>query len=208
MDKPIINIVTKSPGRKEVFERLGIKVNFSSVEIAESKFKDPVETVLINSILKCKEASKKLDGVVVTFDTVVYIDGIIMGKPKSREEAIEMLKRLSGRQHCVYTGIAIYIDDEIETDYGETKVWFKELSMDEIEWHVDNEEYWRYAGGYRIQGLASVFVEKVEGDFYTVIGVPLNKMYMILRRHGINLLEYIQPNHVENISENLDDKIH
>ncbi len=191
MKKPIY-VVTKSIGRKWIFQSLGIKVNFYSIDVPESKFEDPVETVLMNSILKCREARRHLDGVIITFDTVVAVDNEILGKPKDMEEAISMLKLLSGKSHNVFTGMAIYIDGEIKTDYGEARVWFKELSEEEIRWHVENEEYWKFAGGYRIQGLASLFIEKIEGDFYSVVGVPLNKLYRILMKHGINLIEYME----------------
>ncbi len=192
MGRPTIYVVTKSPGRREALERLGFRFEYLGIDTPETVLKDPIETVLMNSILKSKEAAKIVDGYILTFDTVVYIDGEILGKPKSRDEAISMLEKLSGRGHCVYTGIALHTGEEIETDYGEARVWFRELEKREIEWHVEREEYWRYAGGYRIQGLASLFVERIEGDYYTVVGIPLAKMITMLRKAGVEPLEYIE----------------
>lgn len=130
-----------------------------------------------------------MDAVVIGCDTAVFIDGKILGKPKDRDDAFKMLKHLSGRTHQVYSGIALYNTQSKKKlkDYVKTEVTFSRLSDDEILKYINTGEPMDKAGAYGIQGLGGVFVEKIDGCYYNVVGLPLNKLNCMLGRMGVNL---------------------
>lgn len=113
---------------------------------------------------------------VVGADTVVVIDGKVLGKPKDKEDAKKMLKSLSGRSHEVITAYTlINLEKNIEiTESVKSVVYFKEISDKEIEWYIKSEEAMDKAGAYGIQGLGSIFVDKMDGDFFAIMGFPIN----------------------------------
>lgn len=113
---------------------------------------------------------------VVGADTVVVIDGKVLGKPKDKEDAKKMLKSLSGRSHEVITAYTlINLEKNIEiTESVKSVVYFKEISDKEIEWYIKSEEAMDKAGAYGIQGLGSIFVDKIDGDFFAIMGFPIN----------------------------------
>ncbi|HIQ13239.1 MAG TPA: septum formation protein Maf [Thermoprotei archaeon] len=187
-----IYVATKSDARKQILRNIRFKFRELSIDFKEKIFDDPVETIKYNSTGKNMVASKLVDGVVITFDTVVYIDGEVIGKPTTYDEAYRILNKLSGKIHKVYTGVAIGDREKNIFGYGETKVKYIELSENLIRWYLEREEYWRYAGGYRIQGLASIFIEYVEGDFFNVIGVPIQILINLLKKYGINIYDYLE----------------
>jgi len=114
----------------------------------------------------------------------VVVDGAILGKPADDGEAAEMLKRLSGRRHDVLTGVAIRTARELLTAVERTAVHFLPLSEAEIAWYVASGEPRDKAGGYAVQGLASRFVERIEGSYSNVVGLPVATVYRMLRRLG------------------------
>lgn len=126
---------------------------------------------------------------IIGCDTVVYIDGNILGKPKNKEDAFNMLKLLRGKIHKVYSGIVIENTalDNTYTDYACTSVKFSNISDNEIYKYLEKGEYADKAGAYGIQGSAALFVEKIDGCFYNVVGLPLNKLYKGLKKVGVNL---------------------
>lgn len=113
---------------------------------------------------------------VVGADTVVVIDGKVLGKPKDKEDAKKMLKSLSGRSHEVITAYTlINLEKNIEiTESVKSVVYFKEISDKEIEWYIKSEEAMDKAGAYGIQGLGSIFVDKIDGDFFAIMGFPIS----------------------------------
>lgn len=113
---------------------------------------------------------------VVGADTVVVIDGKVLGKPKDKEDAKKMLKSLSGRSHEVITAYTlINLEKNIEiTESVKSVVYFKQISDKEIEWYIKSEEAMDKAGAYGIQGLGSIFVDKIDGDFFAIMGFPIN----------------------------------
>ena len=125
---------------------------------------------------------------VIGSDTVVYIDGEILGKPHSKEEAAEMLRALSGRSHRVLTGVTVMGPKDTETHCEETSVVFREMSQAEIDWYVATGEPMDKAGAYGIQGYAAIFIEKIDGDYYNVMGLPVCQVGLMLRRAGIPVL--------------------
>lgn len=133
------------------------------------------------------EGSK--DKLVIGCDTVVAVGDKILGKPHSREDAVNMLKLLSGRVHRVYSGIAILNikSDFVKTDFVCTEVRFSDLSDEMIKKYVESGDCMDKAGSYGIQGTAAVFVEGITGCFYNVVGLPINKLYKMLKEMGVNL---------------------
>jgi septum formation protein len=129
------------------------------------------------------------DAIIIGCDTLVAIDNEILGKPSSEEDAFHMLNKLSGKEHKVYSGITIIntTNNELIQDYVVTKVKFSNLLKDDILKYVKSGETMDKAGAYGIQGYAGTFVEKIEGCYYSVVGLPLNKLNKMLREMGINL---------------------
>jgi septum formation protein len=145
------------------------------------------DVVLANALGKCKAVVKiKGDDLpVIAADTVVVAEGVILGKPQDAEEAVKMLKQLSGKTHKVLTGIAIAYAGEILAEVCETKVVFRELSEDEIKQYVATGEPLDKAGAYGIQGKGAVLVEKIDGCYNNVVGLPLTRMQLILAKLGV-----------------------
>ena len=126
---------------------------------------------------------------IIACDTIVALDGVVLGKPIDREDAIAMLKKLSGRSHEVFSGFIVINkkDGKLISDYTRTEVTFSQLTQEEIEKYVDTGEPLDKAGAYGIQGLGGVFVEKINGCYYSVVGLPINKLRNILKGIGVNL---------------------
>jgi septum formation protein len=124
---------------------------------------------------------------VLAADTVVALEGTILGKPRDRGDAFRMLRTLSGRMHTVYTGMALRQGERSLTDCAEAKVWFRELSDGEIWDYVDTGSPLDKAGSYGAQDMAALFVERIDGEFYTVVGLPLCRLGQMLRRFGTDI---------------------
>ena len=153
----------------------------------------PEKTVTELALLKATDVAKYFcgDTYVIGADTVVYLDGEILGKPQNIEEAKNMLRKLSGKRHSVYTGycIAHCKSGIVVSKYEKTDVFFKELSDRQIDAYVKTREPMDKAGAYGIQEKGSLFIEKIEGDYFNVVGLPvcaLSKLFS--EEFGINLL--------------------
>lgn len=131
----------------------------------------------------------KRPAIIIGCDTIVYLKGKVLGKPKDSQEAFEMLSNLSDNTHEVYTGIAVINTEtgKISTEYVCTEVKFSKLSEEEIKRYIESGEPFDKAGAYGIQGAASLFVEELKGCYYSVVGLPINKLYFMLREMGVNL---------------------
>jgi septum formation protein len=167
---------TVDPSGSEESIRVDLPPNLIAVTLAENKAKDV--------------ARRHKDGLILGADTIVVIDGLILGKPRDKGQAVEMLSRLSGRWHSVYTGIAL-IDAKTGRqikDYEESKVKFKNLSQREIENYINTGESLDKAGAYGIQGKGSLLVEKIEGCYYNIVGLPLFKLNTLLEEFGIEII--------------------
>ncbi|HBC96192.1 MAG TPA: septum formation inhibitor Maf [Clostridium sp.] len=129
------------------------------------------------------------DSIIIGCDTVVFLDGEIMGKPSGSKEAFCMLRALSGKEHQVYSGISIVdkSSNEIYSDFACTNVKFSKIDDRQIERYLKTGEYKDKVGSYGIQGYGGIFVEKIHGCYYNVVGLPLNKLYNMLRKMGVNL---------------------
>ena len=151
----------------------------------------PQQEVVHLSLGKAKAvaAGHPEEAVVLSADTVVELDGKILGKPHSEEAAIAMLRALSGRSHRVLTGVTVMSPKGTETHCEETEVYFRPISDEEIRWYVKTGEPMDKAGAYGIQGYAAMFIEKINGDYYNVMGLPVCRTGLMLRRAGIPVLE-------------------
>ncbi|MBL1214164.1 MAG: septum formation protein Maf [Ignavibacteriae bacterium] len=182
-----IYLASKSPRRRKLLK--SIKLNFKtfSVDLAEEVFdaEHPIKTVKRLANEKLKQAEKSInDAIIITADTIVVLDNEIIGKPVSKKNAVEILSRLSGNSHLVYTGYSIknLVSAKQVTDYAKTKVKFRELSKKEIKDYVDRGSPMDKAGAYGIQDdYGSVFIEKINGCYYNVVGLPLSKVYQSLQ---------------------------
>ncbi len=150
---------------------------------------DPAETVTALAAAKAREAAARHPGdLVLAADTVVELDGVLLGKPADRDDAFAMLQKLSGREHRVYTGVALRRDDEVLTGAEVTRVFFRAMTDREILAYIDSGEPMDKAGAYGYQGLAGIFVEKIEGDYFNVVGLPLCRLGRMLETMGVTLL--------------------
>ena len=184
-------LASASPRRKEILENFGFSFKTIVKNIDETSDKTHAEEKILE-IAEKKARAAAIDFPnenVVGADTVVVVDGKILGKPKNKEEAFSMLKSLSGRSHEVITAFSfININKNISySDYEITKVYFKNLTDDEINWYINTKEPMDKAGAYGIQGKGAFFVEKIEGDFFSVMGFPLGKFVRFLNKTGFNL---------------------
>jgi len=176
---------SSSPRRAELLRKAGISFEVVVPEnINEEQISaDPVSHVLELSRKKAENVAKKVrDSIILGADTIVVLDGEILGKPKDSDEAFKMLKKLSGMEHKVYTGISLVDKDKgrVLSGYQLTKVKFNQLKDKEIKDYIDTGEPLDKAGAYGIQGMGNFLVEKIEGDLDNVIGLPLRKLEELL----------------------------
>lgn len=198
-----IILASESPRRKEIMEQMGIIFETVPSRVKEDiKRESPAELVESLASLKSGEVAARFENakenlIIIGADTVVYHNGHILGKPKGREEAINMLKSISGDVHEVYTGVSIIIrrnngekncEREEKISFNvKTEVVVQPLSMDEIEDYVDSGEPFDKAGAYAIQGRFGIYIREIHGDYYNVVGFPISKIYEELKARGINI---------------------
>jgi len=191
MTRPIV-LASASPRRRELLENIGLKFTVDPAEITEIQTNSlkPAELAKALSLRKARAAAlRHADSIIIAADTFGVLDGVILGKPVDARHARRMLAGLSGRCHSVITGFTI-----IDTTTGravsravETRVYFRKLGRSEIARYVKTGEPLGKAGAYAIQGLGALLVEKIEGDYYNVIGLPLCALAGVLRRFDITL---------------------
>jgi len=187
-DKDII-LASRSPRRKELLSSLGI--TFRVVEPAVCEDYPPnlkrEEIALYLAARKAesviqKESKKDEDFVIIASDTIVCLGDMILNKPASRQEAISMLQKLSGKKHQVITAVCIEGNAHSHSFYSETNVYFTKLQDDEIEYYVDNFKPYDKAGSYGIQEwIGFIGIEKIEGSYFNVMGLPVQKLYTELK---------------------------
>lgn len=169
-------LASKSPRRIELLKQIHPEFSVEPAKGEEivPEGATPAETVMALARAKAEEiAANHPDELVVGSDTVVAVDNQILGKPKSHEHCVEMIRQLSGRRHQVYTGVALALHGETETFYDVTEVEFYPLSEEEILWYASLEEPYDKAGGYGIQGKGSLLVKGIHGDYFNVMGFPV-----------------------------------
>ena len=180
-------LASQSPRRKQLLQQiqLSFSVQSSTVEETFSPHLKPHEVVMELAQKKAKQISlENPTDYVIGSDTVVTEGEHILGKPGSKEEAKEMLTRLSGQTHSVYTGVAILKGETENVFYEKTDVTFWELTSKEIEDYIASEEPFDKAGSYGIQGLGAKFVKELKGDYFSVVGLPISRVYRALQQMG------------------------
>jgi septum formation protein len=191
MTKPVV-LASSSPRRKELLEKTGLKFIVDAAEINEDHGRavKPAELAKTISLEKANVvAARHPRSIIIAADTFGVLDGRLLGKPRDEDEARRMLGRMGGRRHRVITGFTI-----LDTETGkavskavETMVYFRKLDGEEIEAYVRTGEPLDKAGAYAIQGLGALLVDRIEGDYYNVIGLPLSSLARELKRFGVIL---------------------
>lgn len=181
-----IILASKSPRRCELLQNIGLEFeiipddspeifreNLSPEELCMAIAKDKGDNVYRDNNLN--------EELVISADTIVVIDGTVLGKPKDRDDAVRMLNLLSGREHSVFTALYIRQGESTSLTSTETKVRFKELTEEEILWYVSTGECDDKAGAYGIQNLGSLLIEGINGDYFNVVGLPICTLGNILK---------------------------
>ncbi len=164
-------LASRSPQRRAILEQLGVDFRVVAPEVEELSDGDPRALALQNALSKARSVEGEH---VLGVDTEVVLDGRAFGKPESEEEAETFLRRLSGRSHEVISGIALCGPHGDErTDAAVTRVRFRLLEQQDIDWYVASGEWRERAGGYAIQGRGAALVAEIEGDYWNVVGLPV-----------------------------------
>lgn len=194
-----IILASSSPRRRQILENLSIPFEVINSEVDETIDVDnsPYEWVKTLSSKKANAVLDKVEGpaVIIGVDTVVADLGRILNKPDSKETAVKMLRQLQGRHHSVYSGMTLlFVDEkgnvEEENFVDATEVTFNKMTIEEIEMYLNTGEFTDKAGGYGIQGKASMFIDSITGSYDTVVGLPVPILYNALKRHGIQIMNF------------------
>ncbi len=172
-------LASKSPRRSEILKNAGFEFIIRTADADETiaDGTNPEDAVVIIAARKAKAVERAKDEMVLGADTIVVLDEKILGKPKDREDAFNMLRSLSGRVHSVFTGVCAISDKGSITFAEETKVEFYPLTDEEINTYIDSNDCYDKAGAYGIQGLASRFIRGINGDYFNVVGLPISSVY-------------------------------
>jgi septum formation protein len=192
-DKPVsatvLHLASSSPRRQEILAALGLVFSFGGVDVDEQRLpgESPEAMVLRLAAAKARVAT---DGSRVTLgaDTAVVLGEDIFGKPRNRDDALQMLDRLSGRTHKVLTGVALYSEQGLRAALSVSEVRFREIGSDEALAYWQSGEPCDKAGAYAIQGLGGAFVETLSGSYSGVVGLPVFETVQLLREAGIRVL--------------------
>jgi len=189
-----IILASGSPRRKELLEMLQVKnLEIIPAKGEEQAHPDLSPDALVRELSRCKAAEVAAahaapGDIVIGADTIVVLDGAVLGKPKDADDAKRMLTALSGRAHTVFTGVTVLRDDTVLSHAERTEVHFRPLTEAEIDAYIATGEPMDKAGAYGAQGYAALFVEKLEGDFFNVMGLPLCALGNLLKRLDVSLI--------------------
>ncbi|PFZ11875.1 septum formation inhibitor Maf [Bacillus pseudomycoides] len=178
-------LASGSPRRKELLELAGVPFEIVVSEIEETigAYSSPADIVMSLALQKSSAVVEHHeDSVVLGADTIVTYESRILGKPKDESEAKEILQLLSGKTHEVYTGVALISKEKTVTFYERTEVTFWELTEEEIDAYIATKEPLDKAGSYGIQGKGSIFVQHIQGDYYSVVGLPIARLVRELKQ--------------------------
>ena len=189
-----IILASGSPRRRELLERMGIEefeIITSDVDEALDDDLPPAKQVELLSRRKADAVATGVspEDLVIAADTVVAMDGVVLGKPADEEDAFRMLSALSGVRHHVFTGVTVRKGDQVLTRHEVTSVDFRALEPEEVEQYIATGECMDKAGAYGIQGYGCLLVEGIVGDYYNVMGLPVALLAQMLRQFGVNCLK-------------------
>ena len=184
-------LASQSPRRQELLQLFHIPftVRIADIDEAMDPQKAPYDEVARVSRLKALAVERENDDIVIAADTIVVVNGTVLGKPRDEAAAKEMLMLLSGRDHQVMTGVTVLRGDRAETVTEVTDIHFRPLSENEIDAYVRSGEPMDKAGAYGIQGGAALFAEKMHGDYYNVMGLPVCRLWQMLQKVAPELLD-------------------
>lgn len=190
---PTVVLASRSPRRRDLLAMLGVtdlEIMPAEGEAAFPTDVHPGEAAVTVARGKALEIQPQApaDALILAADTVVSLDGRILEKPADEAEAVQMLRALSGRSHTVYSGVVMLYGGRELSRYEATDVWFRDLSEEEIAAYVATGEPMDKAGAYGAQGIASVFVERIDGDFFNVVGLPLCTLGKMLAEFGFGII--------------------
>ena len=187
-------LASQSPRRRDLLQLLRIPFTVCPADVDEAMNESlPAHREVARvSICKAEATHREPGDEVIAADTIVVLDGKILGKPADRAEAIAMLQALSGRDHQVMTGLTVLQDDRALTHTEITDVHFRPLTQEEILRYVDTGEPMDKAGAYGIQGFAAPFVESIRGDYYNVMGLPVCRLWQMLQQIAPKYMEEFQ----------------
>jgi septum formation protein len=179
----VLVLASKSPRRQQILRDAGIPFVVRAADVPEERHagESPVDYVLRLAEAKAFAVPMLPGEVVLGADTVVVIDGVVLEKPRDSSDAIRMLRLLSGREHAVITGICLRAESRKIVDTTSTRVRFVKLTSEELESYVASGEPMDKAGAYAIQGLASKFIDRIEGCYFNVVGLPVSLVYQYLK---------------------------
>ncbi len=180
-------LASASPRRADLLRSAGFVFGIEAVDIDERPLRDEDPSACVLRLARLKASAAALrhpDDIVIGADTVVVIDGEILGKPSDDVQAAEMLAQLSGRCHQVMTGVSVRAGSREVSSVERTRVWFLPLTASDIAWYVASGEPRGKAGAYAVQGLASRFIDRIEGSYSNVVGLPVASVCQLLRRVG------------------------
>ncbi|HET7372524.1 MAG TPA: Maf family protein [Gemmatimonadaceae bacterium] len=185
--RPRVILASASPRRRELLRLIGIEHEVRPADIDERYLPDESPAAHAERLAREKASAIDEDGAVtIGSDTIVVVDGDVLGKPRDRAHAHEMLKRLSGRSHVVMTGVAVRWQGRVASGLEQVGVTFRALGDDEIERYIDTGEPMDKAGAYGIQGFGATIVERVDGDYFAVMGLALNRLVGLCRSLGLD----------------------
>lgn len=188
-------LASNSKTRKDIFDMVGWKYEVITSNVEEnSNSIDPKQYVIDLSKDKANSVASQINdkALIVSADSIIYMDNKKFEKPKSKEEGFENIKKMSGRVNYAVTGVTIkdlYQNKEISfTDI--TEVHFKHVSDQDISWYINNEKFLLNRAGYSIAGKTSIFVDKIIGDYYNILGMPISKLYSKLNELGYTISDF------------------
>lgn len=183
-------LASSSPRRFELLRQIGLSFQSIAPLVDENtELTDPIDIVCELSVRKASVVAEQNPlSVVIAADTVVAVDGTVLGKPQNDKEAAEMLRLMSGRSHYVYTGVTVACDGRMETGLCRTEVFFKHLTEEQISAYISSPEPYDKAGAYGIQSKGALLVDHIDGDYANVVGLPISILYEMLKEFGIDIL--------------------
>lgn len=187
-------LASQSPRRRELMGlfRVPFEVRVADIDETMDPEKPPFDEVARVSRLKAEAVERGLEDIVIAADTIVVCDGLVLGKPRDEEDALRMLTMLSGRDHQVMTGLTVLRGEKAKVCTEVTDIHFRPLSQKEILSYIRTGEPMDKAGAYGIQGGAALFAEKIAGDYFNVVGLPVCRLGQLLRELAPEIMEEVQ----------------
>lgn len=195
MDTITLILASTSPRRRELLSAAGIQFIISPPDFDESQVKttNPIQLIRELSLGKAKNVAynKEIPSVIMGVDTVVYFKNEILGKANNKNEALQFMQKLSGNWHKVYSGISLYntATQKVHFDYSCTKVKLAKLDNDFLKYYIERDLFKGYAGGYAIQNIFSLVVEKIIGSYSGVVGLPMETLYSLFKQNNYSFFE-------------------